>query len=250
MSDKQKQSIDETEQNPIQDFKIEDIKAMNLYERILHAQSEIGWVKKNLNVQVTEKASYKAAGEAGVIDAVKPIEEKYRILSWPIENEQIESGTITDKNGVNKIWMRLRMITRFFNIDNPAEYLDVTTYGDGIDNGDKAPGKATTYAGKYAWLKGYKIQTGDDPDAEGSPDDLAGLNKTTTPPKEKTTPSGNQTPQTAEPITESQMAFMKKLFTEVELAGILDYYHIDALNKITKQNASRMIDKKKAEGNK
>ena len=30
---------------------------------------------------------------------------------------------------------------------------------------DKAPGKAMTYADKYALLKAYKIQTGDDPDA-------------------------------------------------------------------------------------
>ena len=50
------------------------------------------------------------------------------------------------------------------------EMQKVTTYGDGIDSGDKSVGKAMTYADKYALLKAYKIVTGDDPDQEASKD--------------------------------------------------------------------------------
>ncbi len=64
--------------------------------------------------------------------------------------------------------MRLATVYRFVNIDNPDDYIDITTYGDGVDTQDKAPGKAMTYADKYALLKAYKIQTGDDPDAGAS----------------------------------------------------------------------------------
>ena len=136
------------------------------------------------------------------------------------------------------------MVTRFVNIDNPTEYVDITNYGDGIDSGDKAPGKATTYAAKYGWLKGFKIQTGDDPDGEPSPEDLGNIEKAP-----KKTTQANDTGAT-EYVTEAQLGFMKKLFTEIELAEILDYYKIDSLAKITKNNASRMIEKKKSEGNK
>ena len=38
---------------------------------------------------------------------------------------------------------------------------------------DKAPGKAMTYADKYALMKAYKMVTGDDPDQNAS-DDLEG----------------------------------------------------------------------------
>ena len=52
--------------------------------------------------------------------------------------------------------------------DNPEEYIEITSYGDGIDSQDKSVGKAMTYADKYALMKGYKIITGEDPDQEES----------------------------------------------------------------------------------
>ena len=62
------------------------------------------------------------------------------------------------------------------NIEKPEEYIEITTYGDGVDTQDKAPGKAMTYSDKYALLKAYKIQTGDDPDQNMS-EPLAGTKK-------------------------------------------------------------------------
>ena len=61
-------------------------------------------------------------------------------------------------------YLRIETVYRFVNIDNPDEYIDITTYGDGIDPQDKAVGKAMTYSDKYALLKAYKIITGEDPD--------------------------------------------------------------------------------------
>ena len=60
------------------------------------------------------------------------------------------------------------LTVRFVNVDKPEEYIDITTYGDGVDSQDKAPGKAMTYGDKYALLKAYKIITGDDPDQTAS----------------------------------------------------------------------------------
>ena len=101
------------------------------------------------------------------------------IFSWVRQgdtiSEIIDKGVITttsvyngNTNEKSQFFMRLETVYRFVNTEKPDEFVDVTTYGDGIDNGDKAPGKAMTYSDKYALLKAYKIITGDDPDQQGS----------------------------------------------------------------------------------
>lgn len=58
----------------------------------------------------------------------------------------------------------VRCAVRFTNIDNPTDYLDVGSLGYGVDQQDKGPGKAISYAVKYALLKTLGLETGDDPD--------------------------------------------------------------------------------------
>ena len=144
--------------------------------------SEISTVAKNLSVDAG-KSSYKAVGEADVLAAVKPIEAKHGVYSYPVKRDIVESGEMvsTTKYGERKqLFMRVATVYRFVNVDKPDEYIDITTYGDGVDTQDKAPGKAMTYGDKYALLKAYKIQTGDDPDQNASAD-LSGVKSTAKP---------------------------------------------------------------------
>lgn len=146
---------------------------MNIYQRMLAATKEIATVAKNLQVDTGKGKGYKAVSEADVLAAVKPIEAKHGIYSFPVSRQIVESGEIVNQTqyGERKsLFMRLETVYRFVNTDEPSEYIDITTYGDGVDSQDKAPGKAMTYGDKYALLKAYKIQTGDDPDAEASGD--------------------------------------------------------------------------------
>jgi len=48
------------------------------------------------------------------------------------------------------------------NIDNPAEKVTHSAFAHGMDGGDKAPGKAHTYAVKIMLVKGFGIETGED----------------------------------------------------------------------------------------
>lgn len=149
----------------------EETKKANIYERLLAISAELATVAKNLDVSVGKGGRYKAVGEADVLRAVKPLEVKHRVYSFPFSREIIESGTIEssfDGNTRKQLFERIRTVYRFVNVDNPAEFVDITTYGDGIDSGDKSVGKAMTYADKYALLKAYKIVTGDDPDQDAS----------------------------------------------------------------------------------
>lgn len=148
---------------------------MNIYEKMSEAGKEIARVPKNLTVG-TGKNQYKAVAEADILKAVKEAEEKYKIFSFPFAHEIEESRTIITKNDYGEKesqFVRIKAVYRFLDMENPAEYVEVTAYGDGVDSLDKAPGKATTYADKYALMKAYKIETGDDSDRSAS-DDLSG----------------------------------------------------------------------------
>ena len=144
--------------------------ADNIYKKMSAITAELTAVAKNLNVGIG-KAAYKAVGEADVLAAVKPLEEKHGVYSYPYSRKIVEAdlvtttseyqGKVTEKT--NR-YLRIESVYRFVNIDNPDEYIDITTYGDGIDPQDKAVGKAMTYSDKYALLKAYKIITGEDPD--------------------------------------------------------------------------------------
>ena len=143
---------------------------MNIYEMVSMITMEIATVAKNLAVG-EGRSSYKAVGEADVLAAVKPIEAKYGVYSYPTVRRVIDSGEMVSKNVYNgqeketrKLYLRVETVYRFVNVEKPEEYIEITTYGDGVDTQDKAPGKAMTYSDKYALLQAYQIQTGDDPD--------------------------------------------------------------------------------------
>lgn len=153
---------------------------MNIYEKMLKITEEVERVRKNLKVDTGKGKSYKAVSEADVLAAVKPIEIKYGVYSFPVSRTIIDSGEITTENQYGKttrLFMRIETIYRFLNTEKPEEYVDIKTYGDGVDSQDKAPGKAMTYSDKYALLKAYKIETGDDPDQTAS-EPLAGYTST------------------------------------------------------------------------
>ena len=156
------------------------VEQMNIFEKLSAITNELNRVAKNLQVGVG-KSSYKAVGEADVLATVKPKEEQYRVYSYPFSRKvikdeafEVESSFQDQKTGKMKttkklsMFMRIETTYRFVNMDNPAEYIDIVTYGDGVDPQDKAPGKAMTYSDKYALLKAYKIETGDDPDQHQS----------------------------------------------------------------------------------
>ena len=210
-----------------------DVKEMNIYEKLSAITAEIGVVEKNLNVKVNSNSSYKAVSERDVLDAVKPIEQKYRVYSYPANRKIIDRDVLTKEteyNGTitrtNTLFMRVETVYRFVNIDKPGELIETTAYGDGLDTGDKASGKAMTYADKYALMKAYKLSTGDDPDKEASPEH--GYEKK------------------AEPkATTKQIALVEDLYTDEEIERICKKAKITKIEDLTVAQASALIQKRK-----
>ena len=154
-----------------------DIKKLNIFERMALITAELEPLSKDLTVGKGDKA-YKAASEGSVLAAIKPLEEKYRVFSYAADRQQ--TSAILEReyfwNGEHRK-VRLMKVDvtetyRFVNIDNPTEHVETVSFGTGIDTFDKAPGKAMTYADKYAIMKAYKMSTGaaNDPDACASPE--------------------------------------------------------------------------------
>lgn len=137
-------------------------KAKNIYQRMVEVNKAVGYVAKNVSVRIGG-SGYKAVGESDLLAAVNKAEAEAGLWSY-----QSELEIVHDEITGGKVFVRMKATVRIVNIDNPAEFVDATGYGDGIDQGDKACGKAATYANKYALMKAYKLPTGDDPDAKGS----------------------------------------------------------------------------------
>lgn len=150
---------------------------MNIYQRMAAITAELQTVAKNMTVQTTKTSSYKAVSERDILDAVKPLEEKHGIYSYPVSRKVLESNMLESESEFNgkvskktTFMTRIETVYRFVNIDFPEEFIETTTFAEGIDSQDKGSGKAMTYADKYALMKAYKISTGDDPDQTASED--------------------------------------------------------------------------------
>ena len=152
-----------------------DVKSMNIFQRVAAITDELGVVAKNLNVSAGKGGSYKAVSERDIIDAVKPLETKYRVYSYPSSREIIDDEILEGEKTYNgqttkttTFFTRIKTEYTFLNIDNPEDRYTTIVFSEGIDPGDKGSGKAMTYADKYALMKAYKISTGDDPDQNPS----------------------------------------------------------------------------------
>lgn len=144
---------------------------MNIYEKMAAITAELQTVAKNLTVQQTKTSSYRAVSERDILDAVKPLETKYGVYSYPASRNILESNLLESESTYNNqiikkttFMTRIETVYRFVNVEKPEEYIETTTFSEGIDTQDKGSGKAMTYADKYALMKAYKISTGDDPD--------------------------------------------------------------------------------------
>lgn len=215
----------------IEQVNVEDIKSMNIFQKMLAITDEITRVAKNLTVGVG-KNQYKGVGEADVLNAVKPLEVKYRVYSYPTHRSIVDTSILTTTSEYDgktterkQLFMRIETTYKFVNIDNPTESIEITTYGDGIDSQDKASGKAMTYSDKYALLKAYKIETGDDPDQKASE------------------PLKNVEPTAPKLATAKQIEILSKAYTGENLDKLLKVNNITKLEEITMQKASELIGK-------
>lgn len=207
----------------------------NIYQRMLKIQEDLGVVAKNITIQATKTSGYKAVSERDVIDAVKPLLAKYGVFAYPCRREIVSTETLENErvlqNGERlkqtSKFIRIETTFRFVNVADPNDFIEVTSYGDGIDTGDKSVGKAMTYSDKYCLLKSLLISTGDDPDAQKSPDEGY-----------RTVQSSNAERK----ATEKQIDLVRRYYFDDE---VLATYGLKRIEDLTMKQASDLITRRK-----
>lgn len=124
----------------------------NIYQRLAAAMSKVSYVQKNK----PEKMQYSIVSHDAVTAKVRPALLAEGIHYAPHNMEYQQNGNRTE----------VFLVVRFTNIDDPKDVIDVPSLGYGVDGQDKGPGKAVSYAVKYALLKVMGLETGDDADNE------------------------------------------------------------------------------------
>ncbi len=132
----------------------------NIYQRINAVMQEIDYIKKDKKVS-GGGANYAAVSHDQVVAMLRDSLVKHGIVYYP---EQLNSNVLVARDKSKDIAMMLyegEYNIHFVNIDDGTDRLTVRIVGHANDNGDKAPGKAVTYATKSALLKVFAIETGE-----------------------------------------------------------------------------------------
>lgn len=124
----------------------------NVHQRLADAMRAVSYIqkerKKGMQYTITSHDAVTAKVRPALLDA--------GIVYYPVRCDHTHNGNRAE----------CTMTVRFVNVDKPEDFFDVPTFGYGIDTQDKGPGKAMSYAVKYALLKALGLETGDDPDQE------------------------------------------------------------------------------------
>lgn len=123
---------------------------INIYQRVNAVMEKVSYIQKEKKAGM----QYSIVSHDSVTALLRPHLVEAGIVYYPCE--------ITDTQDGNKTMVNMKV--RFVNMDDPTDFLETVSIGHGIDSQDKGPGKAVSYAMKYALLKTFGLETGDDPD--------------------------------------------------------------------------------------
>lgn len=136
---------------------------MNIYQRINEVRKAVLYVQKDKTVQ-----NYKAVSHDMVVALCRDAFVKHGIVTYPeqVSGVMNPTGVKAAKDGSGTIPDPMRLyegayLIHFVNMDEPADRISVRIEAHANDNGDKAPGKAVTYATKSALLKVLMLETGE-----------------------------------------------------------------------------------------
>jgi hypothetical protein len=133
----------------------DDAKSMrypNILQRLNAVMEQVKFVQK----EKKQGMRYSIVSHDSVTKLVRPKMVENGIVYWPIDFVIEQVG--------NRTQLSCKVV--FASIHDPADRIEVSTAGFGIDDQDKGPGKAISYAVKYALLKALGLESGDDPDEE------------------------------------------------------------------------------------
>lgn len=125
----------------------------NIHQRLHAVMLEVDYVQKDRTI-----GSYKVVTHDAVTAKVRPFLVKHGVIYYPQNMVHAQDGNRTE--------VHLDLV--FANVNDPKDFVAVPTFGYGIDQQDKGPGKAVSYAVKMALLKALGLETGEDADDDNT----------------------------------------------------------------------------------
>jgi len=122
----------------------------NVHQRLAEVMASVTYIQKERK----QGMQYTIVSHDAVTAKVRPALLASGIVYYPTRCEHTQNGNRAECS----------MTVRFVNIDAPEDFFEVHAFGYGVDAQDKGPGKAMSYAVKYALLKALGLETGDDAD--------------------------------------------------------------------------------------
>ena len=122
----------------------------NIHQKFLRVMKNVSYIQKEKKPGMR----YSIVSHDQVTDLIRPELVEVGIVYYPTELKVTQTLNRTE----------VLLTVAFVNADNPDDFILVPSLGYGIDDQDKGPGKAISYAVKYALLKAFGLSTGDDPD--------------------------------------------------------------------------------------
>lgn len=141
----------------------------NIYEAFIAIMNEVGYVQKT---GINKAQNYKYAGEAQLIETLRPVMLKHGVLCVPGEAKvcKVDHIVVGAIGSEKKTYRTVIRYTFVYTHAASSTHLQVQAIGEGVDTGDKAAYKAATGALKYALRQAFLIETGDDPEKDDDKD--------------------------------------------------------------------------------
>lgn len=147
---------------------------LNLYQRINKVMQDVKYVQKDSSVSGAG-GGYKAVSHDQVVSVIREALVNHGIMYFP---KQLE-GSFLQMRDVNAQPQPIKMglyggtySFTFINVDKPSENFTSTVQAHANDNGDKAPGKALSYAAKSVLLKVFSLETGENDESREEQRDI------------------------------------------------------------------------------
>lgn len=140
---------------------------LKLYKKIFDVMNETSSLEKEMTVGKGQNA-YRAISEAAVLNEIKPLLKKHKLILFPVESNIEEHSTqYPDQYDSSKTKTRLisQIVAKYKIVDiESGEFEILATVGNGADPQDKGSGKAWTYAYKALLQKTFMLFSGEDTD--------------------------------------------------------------------------------------
>ena len=133
---------------------------MNIYQRINEVRKAVSYIVKNKTVG---EGGYKAVTHDAVTALTRDhmVAQGIVVVPYLVSQKTENTGTTTSR-GTPFIRFEAVYNFGFVNVDDPKDVFLVSIAAHAIDQGDKAPGKALSYAKKYAMLKVFELESGEE----------------------------------------------------------------------------------------